>query len=126
MYDQGEVITYSFGEYDFGAADEALAIKGPSGKVGRIVDIGVAVTETFNAVTTPAYIRMGTGADPDAYAELNMASAADTDYFNTLDDTDAIIVETLPPDTQVEVAFIAPTGGTPAGKGFVNISVSWY
>lgn len=125
-YDKGEMITYNLGLHDFGAGGDALAIKGPVGKTGRLVDIGVAVTETFNQVTTPGYVRLGTGADPDAYAELNMAAAADTDYYNTQDDTDAIITETLPADTQIEVALVAPTGGTPAGIGHVHISVLWY
>ncbi len=125
-YDKSEIITYSLGEHDFGAGGDALAIKGPPGLTGRIKDIGVMVTETFTATTTPAFVRMGTGADPDAFAELSMGVAADTDYYNTQDDTDAIIVEALPPDTQIEVALVAPTGGTPAGKGFVNIAVEWY
>jgi len=126
MYDKGEMITYNLGLHDFAAAGDALAIKGPPGKTGRIVDIGVAVTEVFNEVTTPAYVRLGTGADPDAYAELNMGSAADTDYWNTIDDPDAIIVEALPADTQIEVALVANTGGTPTGIGHVHISVLWY
>lgn len=119
-------VTYNFGLHDFGAGAGAFAFKGPPGKRGRIEDIGVAVTETFNAVTTPGYVRVGTGADPDAYAELNMGTAAATDFYNTQDDTDAIINNLLPADTQIEVAFVAPTGGTPAGIGYVHIVVTWF
>lgn len=126
MYDNGRTITYNLGLHDFGAGGDALAIKGPAGKTGRIIDIGVAVTETFNQVTTPAYVRLGTAADPDAYAELNMAAAADTDYWNTQDDTDAIIAEALPADTQIEVALVSPTGGVPAGIGHVHVAIEWY
>ena len=126
MYDKGEMITYNLGLHDFAAAADALAIKGPPGKTGRLVDIGVAVTEVFNAVTTPAFVRLGTSGDADAYAELNMGAAADTDYWNTQDDTDAIIAETLPADTQIEVALVQNTGGTPTGIGHVHISVLWY
>lgn len=125
MYDNPQTVTYSFGEHDFGAAGDALAIKGLPGKKGKIRDIGVAVTETFNAVTTSAFIRLGTAADPDAYAELALGTAADTNYFNVLDDTDAIIAADVPASTQIEVAFVAPTGGTPAGKGYVNIVIDW-
>lgn len=125
-YDNPITITYSLGEHDFGAGGDALAIKGPTGKSGRLVDIGVMVTETFTATTTAGFVRLGTAADPDAYAELNMATAADTDYWNIQDDTDAIIDKFLPADTQVEVALVAPTGGVPAGKGYVNITVDWY
>lgn len=124
-YNNPRTVTYSF-NHDFGAGSDALAIKGPTGMKGRIIDIGVMVTETFNAVTTPAYVRMGTTTDADAYAELNMGTAADTNYYNTQDDTDAIIDADLPADTQIEVALVAPTGGTPAGIGVVNIVVDWY
>lgn len=125
-YDNAQIITYSLGLHDFGAGSDDLAIKGPTGKKGRIVDIGVMVTETFTATTTPGYVRLGTAADADAYAELGMGVAADTNYWNILDDTDAIIAADVPADTQIEVALVAPTGGTPAGIGWVNISVAWY
>lgn len=124
-YNNPDVITYSLGSHDFGAGGADLAIKAPKGYTqGRILDVGVAVTETFTATTTPAYVRVGTGADPDAYVELNMGTAAATDYYNTADDTDAIINADVT-DTQLEVAFVAPTGGTPAGIGLVSITVAW-
>lgn len=124
-YNNPVVATYSF-VHDFGAAGDALAIKAPRGfDRGRILDIGVAVTETFTQVDTPAYIRLGTASDADAYAEMNMAAAADTDYYNTQNDTDAIINADVT-DAQIEVAFVAPTGGTPAGIGTVNIVIAWF
>lgn len=127
FYDNGIVVTYSFGEHDFGAGGDALAIKPPTGYTrGRILDVGVMVTETFTNTTTPGYVRIGTATDADAYAELNMGVAADTNYYNTLDDTDAIIEADIPSATQLEVALVAPTGGTPAGKGYVNIVIRWY
>jgi hypothetical protein len=127
FYDNPLTITYNLGLHDFGAGGDALAIKAPNGFTrGQIRDIGVAVTETFNAVTTPAYVRLGTAADPDAYAELNMGTAADTNYYNTQDDTDAIIDATVPSATQIEVALVAPTGGTPAGIGHVHVTIDWY
>lgn len=122
-YDNPKVISYGFGEYDFGNATEALAIKGPSGMQGRILDICLSASETFTATTTPAYIRLGTASDPDAYAEMNCSTTADTNALNTWTRG---VTTTLPADTQIEVAFIAPTGGTPAGKGYVNIAIMWY
>lgn len=125
-YNNPYVVTYSFGEHDFGAGGDALAIKAPNGFTGgRIIDVGVAVTETFTADTTPAYVRIGTSTDADAYVELNMGTAADTDYYNTQDDTDALIDADVT-DTQLEVAFVAPTGGSPAGKGYVNVVIAWF
>ena len=126
-YSNGPTITYSFPAVDFGAGDTGHAFKAPYGYTqGTIIDVGVAVTETFNQVTTPGYVRIGTAGDADAYAQLNMADAAATNYYNTLDDTDAIINAKIPSTTQVEVACIAPTGGTPAGVGTVHITVRWF
>lgn len=125
-YSNPKTVTYSLGEHDFGAGGDALAIKAPRGyENGRIVDVGVMVTETFTADTTPGYVRLGTASDANAYAELNMGTAADTDYYNTQDDTDAIISADVTSD-QIEVALVAPTGGTPAGKGYVNIVIDWF
>ena len=125
-YSNPLTITYVVGEHDFGAGGDALAIKAPAGyENGRIRDVGVMVTETFTATTTPGYVRLGTATDADAYAELNMGTAADTNYYNTQDDTDAIISADVT-STQIEVALVAPTGGTPAGKGYVHITVDWF
>lgn len=126
-YKDGPVMTYTLPAVDFGAGDSAYAIKAPNGFTkGRILEVGVVVTETFNQVTTPGYVRIGTASDADAYVELNMAAAAATDYYNNQDDTDAIIDADIPSATQVEVACIAPTGGTPAGIGDVQIAIRWF
>jgi hypothetical protein len=120
--------TYSFGIHDFGAGSESLSITGPKGKTGTLVAIHAAATETFNAVTTAANIQVGTAADPDAYALFNLGTLADTDSASTDDgttDTDAIISASIPADTQVEVTFTAPTGGTPAGMAAVTVIIDW-
>lgn len=120
-------ISHTFTSHDFGAASGAVSIKGPKGKRGYIEDIIAYSTETFTAVTTPAYIRIGTASDADAYAEANLGTTAATDTFTaSANDVDAIINPDLPEDVQVEVAFIACTGGTPAGIANVTIVVSWY
>lgn len=138
FYDNGRQISYSFGEIDFGAGGDALAIPVPYGAKGaRIVDIAASVTETFTQDTTPGYVRLGTAADPDKFAELNLGVAADTDGYGTKDDdifpagSDEGIDLARDGDSgaalsQIEVAFVAPTGGTPAGKAYVNIAIEWW
>lgn len=119
---------YSFGPIDFGAGGEVVSITGPKGKTGRLIAIHVAATETFTNTTTEANVQVGTAADPDANALFNLGTLADTDSASTDDgttDTDAIIDEDIAADTQVEVTFTAPTGGTPAGIGFVDIIIDW-
>lgn len=126
-YDNPFYVTYSVGEHDFGAGGESLSIKGPSGKKGRLKFICLSATEAFTADTTSAKVQIGTAADVDAYAQLDCATTADTDSIEASDeDTGTITDPDIPADTQVEVTLVAPTGGTPAGKGFVNFVIGWY
>lgn len=132
-YDNPVVITYSFGSINFGSGS-AYALKPPPGvSRGKIVDIQVQVSTLFTAVTTPAYIRLGTSGDADFYAELNMGTAAATDAYgirNISGGYDAVVFRSIDivQDnlSQVEVVFVAPTGGTPAGVGVVNIAIAWW
>lgn len=125
-YENPQMQSYSFGAHDFGAGGDSFSIRGPAGKKGRLVHVSVSATETFTDTTTPGYVRIGTAADNDAYAELNLGTTADTDCVSEATDTDAIIDEAIPADSQVEVTLVAPTGGTPAGIGHVHIGVEWY
>lgn len=139
MYDDPKTISYNFGSHDFGAGAAAHAIPIPPGyKFARIKEVCVTpITETFNAVTTPAYVRIGTAADADKFAQLNMGVAAATDGYGTKDDPDAILPAGEFIDleragdsgvalAQLEVTFVAPTGGTPAGIGVPTIVVDWF
>lgn len=129
-YPHGRVITHMGISTDFGAgAGTAWSIKGPPGKRGRIIDIGVThISETFADDMTTAKVRVGTSGDADAYAELIIADGtAATNVFNTQDDTDAIINEALPADTQIEVTQVqAVDSGTAAGIGYPFVVVEWY
>lgn len=122
-YSNPQTVTIQFGSVNFGT-DGASSFKLPLGMKGRIIDIGVICTTLFTAVTTGAFVQVGTAADPDAYGKLgSLGALAATDTFNTVNDTDAIIEKHLPADTQIEVVFTAPTGGTPAGVGLPFIVV---
>ena len=111
-----------------GAVVTAWSFKGPPGKKGKLIDIGFHVTETFAVDNTPAKIQVGTAADPDAYGVLNIPDAtAITDYYNSISDTDAIIDQNLPADTQIEVLPVVGTdAGTEAGMGWETVTVEWY
>ena len=137
-YDNPTVISYNMGELDLGAGAEAPAIRIPAGKkFARIEEIHVAVSETFTAVTTPGYVRLGTAADADKFVELNMGTAADTNGYGTSDDADAIksagkFID-LDRDgdagvalTQLELNTVQPTGGTPAGRGYLTVAIAWW
>lgn len=121
-------ITYTYAGIDFGAGDKAASFQGPKGMTGQLRDIIMPnVTEVFSATTLPGHILIGTAGNNDAYADANLGTTGATDTFTaSQDDTDAIIDPSIPADTQVEVAFVAPTGGTPTGIADVQIVVDWF
>ena len=138
-YENGKTIAYNFGSHDFGAGAGAHAIRRLKGfKFCRIEEIHVGpITETFTNTTTPGYVRVGTAADADKFAELDMGVAAATDGYGTYDDTDAIKAAGQSIDLdragdagvslgQLEVTFVAPTGGTPAGIGVPTVVITWF
>lgn len=119
-------ITYSFGKVDFSAASLSR-IRGPKGLQGRLRDVEVGGDTLFTSTTTPAHIKIGTGASATAYADLTLGTlAADAAWVASNDQPTGITATSLPADTDVLIAFTAPTGGSPAGKGFVNISIDWF
>lgn len=125
-YATPRTITYSFGEHDFGAGGEVFSLRGPLGFTGKLVGVQVNATETFTATTLQGTVLVGTAGDTDAFGLLNLGTTADTDTVSEATDTDAILSSAITADTQVEVNLTAPTGGTPAGKGFVHITIDWY
>ena len=141
-YDQPLVITYNFGLHDFAAGNLASAISAPRGMTGcRIEEIHVSVTEVFNAVTTPAFVRIGTSADADKFAELNMNVAAATDGYGIDDDPDpdSVLIDngyggkgvvdmssSGENIDQLEVVTVQNTGGTPTGIGHLTVAVAWW
>ena len=118
-YDKVKTITYTLDNYDFGAtADESFSFRLPTGYTGRLVKIGVMVTEAFVSTSTNAFVQLGTASDDDAYGQLEIANgAADVDCYDETDDTDAIIDEDIPADTLLEVNLLQAYAGSPTGKG---------
>ena len=115
-------------EADFGGAPTAWSFKGPSGKQGMLKDIGIHVTETFEGNQVTGKVLVGTTADPNYYGQLEIADGtAAGDVFNNQDDTNCVLVEALPADTQIEVTFVTvDDSGTDAGKGQVYFETFWY
>jgi len=139
FYDQGVQKTYSFAEHDFGAGAATHEIKPPYGcNMGRLVDIEVEVTENFTADTTPGYVQVGNSNDLDMYGELELGLAADAGevYGSGDDDIFGAAAQDFVDMSRdgaagvaiddVLLTFVAPTGGTPAGKGLVNVTMAWW
>ena len=113
---------------DLGGTPTAYSFKGPTGMQGTIIDIGIEVTETFADDTLEACFNVGTSSDADAYAKLNITDGtAITDTFNIQNDTNVIVDEALPADTQIECTpVVGVDSGTEAGIGYPYVVVEWY
>ncbi len=123
-YSQEQYITINLGLQDIAAAGESMSFKLPEGKQGRLVDVIVSCVETFNAVTTEAFVDVGTAADTDAYAHCGMGETADTDTYLASENAGDIISAAIPAGTQVVVTTVQNVGGTQTGIGHVNIVVA--
>jgi hypothetical protein len=115
---------------DFGGSSGVTThrIVPPAGKKGRLLDVGVAVSEATVFASTLGHVQVGISTNLDEYAKLNIAtSVADFAAFNTADDTDAIILADIPADgPAVVVTLTEGTGGGLAGKGFPTVIIGWY
>ena len=133
-YDKYDVVNYGFGLYVFTNALTALLYPPRRCNRGVVVDIHVNATVLFTAVTTPAYVRLGIAGDLDKYAELNLATTASGAALNlpasgayNPSNPNAFSVIDLVGDgaSYVTLSVVAPTGGSPAGTGYLNVALGW-
>lgn len=115
--------------HDFGAdTDTSYYFSGPAGYAGKLRSISVSTKEAFACTTTPARVYVGTAADPDAYGLLNIADeTAINVVYNSEDDTDAIIDDDIPADTQVIIKLTQSVdNAADTGQGSVDVFIDWY
>lgn len=143
-YSTPKRITYSRA---IATSDATWAVRAPVGATGvRVVDINASVTTTYNAVTTAAKIGVGVAGNVNdlGYVSLGTTAAGSTigwaDQYvhgagtnpkyqgftlwgadNTLDTTE-VMPDALGP---VLLTFTANTGGSPAGAGYVDVTLDW-
>lgn len=125
-YSNPQTAVYRFPAATLSSAGIIGRIIGPSGKQGRLIDIGCVVT---TGVTVAANtIDVGLTADVDAFGTLTVPISAanavsngmvrtDTDGDGVYDDVD------IPADTVVEVS---TNGECTAGAGDVLVMIDWY
>jgi len=122
------------GEHDFGAGALTYYVQPPKGAgLGQVHDIQVSVTETFTADSTAGLVQVGISGDLSKYAELSLGTAAaaaasygsyDKSIFTETDSNPGLI--NFATDGATIISYISPTGGTPAGKGYVFITIAWW
>ncbi len=129
-YDNPRSLNYDFATMDFGAATGSPTvhkIAGPAGKQGRVIEVGVVTSEATVFATTLGTVEVGTSADADAFAKLNIATGTATNTkFNTGDDTDAIISADIAADTLVYVTLTEGTGSGLTGQGAPYVIIDWF
>jgi hypothetical protein len=125
-YSDPRPYTYSFGAIDFGAGGDAIVITGPSGKQGTIKEVLVSATEAFTNDTTEGAVNIGSAAAGAQYVAMGLGTLADGADQRMTDTAADLVLEAVPADTDIHVTFVAPTGGTPGGIGFVQIMIEWY
>ena len=117
-YSNPHTCTYRFPAATLSSAATVGRLIGPSGKSGRIVDMGVVVTT--GVTVADCTVTAGTEADTDAYGSLTVPIGAANTAANgaTLTST-----TTLPADT---VVAIAAGGECTAGAGDILVTIDWY
>ena len=131
-------IAYSYGLLAFTAALTTAIKPPPRCNQGRVVDIHTRVTITFNQVTTPGYVNVGTAGSASKYAQINMGAAAagasynfrDTGGSSPYNEAAAVISSDInfarDAITAIQVQVVPMTGGTPAGTGFLDVILAWF
>ena len=112
--------------HDFGAATEGLIFRGPAKKQGTIEEVEVIAYETFNDVSSEAAVNIGSSALGAQYVAMGLGTLADGDEQRMTDTAADLVSSGLPADTDIHLTLKAPTGGTPAGKAYVQIMIQWF
>ncbi len=109
-------------------ANQTIAFKLPKGMRGRLKDVAVTVTTTYNAVTTPAKIDMGVSGALTAYLNgLSLGTAAAGTAIQATQDQPTTLVDIeMGQDVTHLITFTGNTGGTPAGAAYVTPIVIFY
>ena len=125
-YSNPSTICINYGLWDFGEGGETMSFKLPNGMSGRLRDVIVQATEAFNAVTTEGEVNIGSADGGKQYANCGLGTLADKASYRLSDNSADLVLATLPANTNICVAFVAPTGGTAAGQGFVTIVIDCF
>lgn len=121
---------YTFGEAaaDFSGNNALGAIRGPRGKAGRLMWLGLAVSTTLAGTNADAKINVGNAGDADAYASWSIGEPTADTYRATDDNqqtTNPIIEQVIAADTEVLIAVVEDTGGDGAGDGVLTVCIDW-
>lgn len=119
-------VTYLFQAQDFGAGDATEIIQGPANTTGIVRSTSLYnVTEVFNEVTTPARVDVGTAADPDGYVVGATLGSLGVAEAVAQEPAAGALGNSIAGAGDIQISFIAPTGGTPTGIADVAVTIQW-
>jgi hypothetical protein len=141
FYNTPDRVTYSFPAVNFGS-NTTRYIKGPAGKVGKIVEMLVCPTTSFTGTTAAGRLQLGDGVTATKYADLALGAAGAgpaagapvraTDVTKVGSgaalkgqDPNVLPFTFIPADQIITVTNLAPTG-TPAGVADETITIEWF
>lgn len=121
--------------YDFGAgSSQAISIRGPKGKAGRLHDYGVfGTTEVFNGASVTPKISVGTPSAAAAYGAEIVLQALPADDATSVrmlyNEQDAgfatlMVERDIPKDTEVHMV-LTSASGSETGQGTAFVDIDW-
>lgn len=150
-YDNPQRETYVIPSSAFGAANEAVAFKGPPGKTGIVRDMTCEITADMVGTTTVPELRVGNAAQDFSYARWRLGTtailgntAAGTPYraksliagpgntggvppvLNDFAGHIALETARIPADATFFISGTVGVGGVPAGTARREVIIDWF
>jgi hypothetical protein len=110
------------------ATDYSVAVRGASGKRGRVeYALVYDITEAFFGTTTGAQVRVTDNGgnlyfESDETLLSSVAIGSSVSLANNLNGAPFEIGR----DEEIVLTFVAPTGTTPTGKALIEVFIDWY
>ncbi len=129
-YSNPQTVTITTGAILTTAAAATMALRGPKGKTGRLVDVIARASVANHALgtTTPTTLLVGKAGDTDAYATFFPAAMTIPTATALTDDPGAsnIVGIDIPADTVVLLTTVANNGGSPTGTITYDVIIDWF
>lgn len=127
-YSSAKRITYTLGSITTTSGAATLAMRGPKGKSGRLVDVIARCTTTHVLGSTPTELQIGKSGALTAYGDFFPAAMTAPTASTLTDLPGASVLGTtvIPPDTVVLATTVANATGSPAGVITYDVVIDWF
>lgn len=133
QYDSPFSFLYQFPAINFVSGAGASKIPVPRGaKQARVLDLQITATTTFTQTTTPGLVQIGDGTTANKFAQLSAGATAAGSTITGNDTGGVFLSEYIAQNYNsgaglhdLTMTVVAPTGGSPAGVGTINVIMAW-